>query len=56
MVYLSQYNINASQDDNGIRDFMAHAKVFQNSEVDETRRTHVVAPWLGRAVTDKIKP
>src|ERR1022692_1247477 len=54
-VHLTENNVHAAEDDHGVGNPVAEAHVFQNRQVDETRRAHAVTIWIRRAVADDVK-
>src|ERR1035441_10084861 len=54
-VHLTEHDVHAAENDHGVGNPVAEAHIFQNRQVDETRRTHAVAIRIRRTVADEIK-
>src|SRR5262245_3653300 len=54
-VHLPQHDIHASQNDYHVGHVMAQAHVFQNGQVDQTRRTDAVTIRVRPAIADEVE-
>src|SRR5437773_4289771 len=54
-IHLSHHNIHAAEDHHHIRHGVAEAKIFQNSQINKTRRAHAITVRIRSTVADQIE-
>src|SRR6202030_4315436 len=53
--YFAHYDIDAAENYHHVGNGVAETEVFENRQIDETRRTHPITVWIRSAVADEIK-
>src|ERR1044071_5687470 len=54
-IHLAQYNVHAAQNHHHVRDDVTQAQIFENRQINETRRAHPITIRIRPTVAEEIK-